>query len=343
MWSSGGDRRARAALAAAALSWGFAAGCEETRTIDVCGRGDEVALEGGLVVSFLDEDGAVLAFRETSPAPRASFELDVPGGATEVLVEGRDGGGVVVAHGRGALEEGGACVCFARDSQYLAACEGIACRQEGGTCGFVDAASGQAAGARTLTIGENADDALHGAVDTFLDGSLGNELRNFGATDRIEVNSDTVGLFWFDLRALPTVSQVDEAAFTLIVPSLDGDTSLEMVFLSPVLEAWEEGLENGADGCASWMCRQPDVPWTTVGCGAPGSRADTALGYFVADVFDTPIGLASPALAERVQGWIADPATNFGLAASCGCGTRYASREGSDGLRPRLSVTYRLP
>jgi hypothetical protein len=226
----------------------------------------------------------------------------------------------------------------AQESQYLAACEGIACRVQGGSCQFLDEGTGELAAAHTIFVGDNSDDTGGGTRDTFLRAS--NLEGNFGQAIELDISSDESAVVWFDLSLMPTTSQIEDAELT--IHATENGTS-EDVLLSRILEPWDEGgNSDGAVGAASWLERRTGTPWTAPGCGAPGSREATPLASAAVPP-DSPAVIGSAALTGAVQQWVAEPASNFGVAVSCGCDAALVSSEGQDGLRPRLSVTYSLP
>jgi hypothetical protein len=319
---------------------GVVAGCAEAaRPIDLCGRGDEVELDGEVIVAFLDEAGEILTFASVEPDPAARLVLDVPAGAVAIEVEGHDAAGDLVAHGRGAFDDDGACVCIAQGAQYAAACEQIVCQVENEVCRFFDAVSGDANPSRTLVFGENEGDHPGEVADTFIRGVVGQEEQNFAVIPRLEVSAEEVGLVRFDLAALPTASAIEAATLRLVT----GNESSEVFQVSRVLEPWLEGAADGAIGCASWTCRVPGIDWTDPGCGTPGSRESPPLAIFEPSTLG-PIGVTSDGLAGAVGMWVGDPSTNNGFALhSDGGNGDFASTQGADGDRPRLEVVFTLP
>lgn len=332
-----GDTAARGWLCAAILPLAAAA-CSSSARLDLCGRGDRVDFEGGVRVSFLDEDGQVIDVGEVTPDPSAHLDLDAPGGAVEVLIEGLDGDRQVVAHGRAPLEDDGACVCVAQEAQYQAACERVACVAGGDECEFVDADSGQPVGTRTLSIGENADDAASGATDTFMRESNGTG--NFGQDVDLNISGDETGLLRFDLRALPSGTLVESATLSIFATDNGSDEELEV---TRVLESWAEGSKSdGSSGAASWLEREVDTPWSVAGCGAPDSRDVAPLASFAPIPLEES-EISSSQLTDAVQQWIQESADNFGVAMTCSCDASLVSSQGEDGRRPRLAVTFTLP
>jgi hypothetical protein len=323
----------------------IAAACADRPTIDLCRRGDRVELGNGFSLEFRDAQGNVLATRDASAEATSHFDDAVPSGAVEVVVIGRDNSGTTVAHGVARIVGAEACVCVAREEQYIAACAGIGCSIEGGACRFHDDATGAPTGPRTLRLGNNTADVGAVTRDTFLRSAVGFEDFNYGGDDVIEVGDFETLLLGFDLTALPTTSQVTEAVLTLQVSTESSSATSQLVGFRPVLEEWDEGFGMGELGCASWNCRRAGgVAWTNPGCVGPTSCAEAS----VAGVFPAMLGATydigpEAALTAVVDGWVRQPQTNFGLAARSAGNARFISSEGLDGARPRLSVTFTIP
>ncbi|MGE0869011.1 MAG: DNRLRE domain-containing protein [Kofleriaceae bacterium] len=355
----------RAAAAAACAIGAMFAGCGDDpdpaapALIHVCGRGDRAELaaaigSGTLDLDFLDSNGTTVAMA-TVAADASDSELptDIPASAVSVRVSGRaTAGGPVLATGTGATAgDGAGCVCFSLIGEHLAACEGVTCTVDNGACAF------DPPGPRTLVFGENDTgtmlDDVHGVTaDTYLRSTTGMEMQNFGQFTEVRADSDPamVGLLRFDLRALPKTAKISSATLTLTLSTDPEATTDYPIGFSRVLEAWDEGTNATPDGegCASWMCRKPGVPWTSVGCG-PGSCAASVEASLPNA---TQLGMAySVSLLAAVSDWVSDPASNFGIAINVDGGTNpmtnvvFVSSQApaADGARPRLSVTYELP
>jgi len=192
----------------------------------------------------------------------------------------------------------------------------------------------------TATFGETGM-ATYGLVthDTTLD--RGQSTSNYGADDALQCDggfNPKVGLLQFDLVALPSTVTVVSATLRVYTES---DVTTATVGVFQVMEAWDEGMENMAPGAANWTDRQPGVAW--MGSGAsPPSRAQASMTSFVPATASAAYDLAlDPGV---VQGWIADPATNFGVAFVCtdSNGTYFDAHEvATPATRPLLTITYR--
>jgi len=99
-------------------------------------------------------------------------------------------------------------------------------------------------------------------------------------------------------------------------------------------------LENWAETSATWNQRSSGVAWSTTGANPPGSRSATPIGSFTPGPAFTEFSVALTPAA--IAGWVANPATNFGLAIFSANvdGPRFVSREGSAANRPFLRITH---
>lgn len=176
-------------------------------------------------------------------------------------------------------------------------------------------------------------------ADTTLDSAV--KTANFGAATELRVDAAAVSLVRFDLA--PVGSGTVVTAELHVWTTATGGLDRGQVAVFAVLEAWDEGTDTGQDGVASWNQRRAGTDWTDPGAGAPDSRAATLLGQAqaVADASEAVIAL-SPAV---VNGWMAEPTTNFGLAlVGVDTFSRHlilVSREGQSGHAPVLHVRIR--
>lgn len=321
------------------------AACTSGATLDICGRGDRVDLPGGLLITFYDASERPLATITAAADRPTTLPFEIPDGAVYVGVDGLGGSpDEELAGGWAAVTRDGACVCLTAAGQWDAVCDGITCQVANGRCVFVDAETGQPAGARTLAFGENDRDDVRGVTsDTYLAGVAGYTGQNFGQDDAVEVDgSPTVGLVRFDLVSLPSTAIVESAQLLLHVVDVPGAESPAPLELAPIREEWAEGLGDGAPGCASWTCRLPDTPWTDPGCGVPTSRDQTPVAGVPSLERAATYPLETPELTALVQAWVAGDIPNFGLAATCADDTMFVSSQGADGDRPELVITFRL-
>ena len=142
------------------------------------------------------------------------------------------------------------------------------------------------------------------------------------------------GLITFDIAGnVPSGSTITDVQLTLTLAqvagssgvSVQGDQTLRTIALYSLTSAWGEGI-TGADhttisgtgegfpahpGDATWTARlYPDVLWTAVG----GDHAATASAVLTvgSTFFSKYTWLSTPALVHDVQGWLQNPASNYG-------------------------------
>jgi hypothetical protein len=229
---------------------------------------------------------------------------------------------------------GGGFVCAFAAAASLAGCGRIGFDPLGDGTGGGGADSDGGAGSsdstgstETLTLPAVADTALNSFAPTL----------NYGTGTSFNVRGDMVstftGLVAFDLS---TVSgAITSATLRLRTGTMALSTgSIEVV---AVLEAWDEGSQNGGAGAASYTMRQGSTPWLTPGCGLL-SRASTSAAQLAPTAANTSYDIELP--PDIVQGWVNDPATNHGFvlaAVGTGNGTvTFASRE--SGTPPQLVI-----
>jgi hypothetical protein len=160
-------------------------------------------------------------------------------------------------------------------------------------------------------------------------------------------------LVQFDLSSIPSHATVTSATLTLTLLKINNGSSTFNVHR--VLADWGEGptISFGGSGVTAepgdvtWLYRfYPGMPWTTTGgdfVAAPSASrtVGTTLGPYV---WGTSAGLVND-----VQGWISNPATNFGWVIrgnETGLKTakKFASREYNNGTSAAvLTVIYTPP
>jgi len=162
---------------------------------------------------------------------------------------------------------------------------------------------------------------------------------NYGSDDFIQIDADpaNVGLMRFEVSALGASVTVTGVELHL---GTAGDDSAGEVNFFEVLEAWDQGQGSGDPGACNWTDRKPGVAWATAGVG-PGSRGMFSLGALSpVNAYADYVVVLPP---ELVQGWLADPDANFGLAlvtASPDSVDLRASSHAQSGHRPMLVVSY---
>jgi formylglycine-generating enzyme required for sulfatase activity len=267
----------------AALVLGLlAAGCREPsqRSLDVCARGDRAllgaALAGGRIDVRVEVEGEVVAEGSVPADGPSRIDIDLPAGHAEVVLEGRDSGGEVVASGEGVLDGDGGCACLALAAQEAAVCGGIECAVVADRCRFDQ--NGLPAGRQTLT-------AL-AVADTWLDGTQPDAPH--GDDPMLRVAVDATALVRFDLSALPAAATIEGATLTLA--RADGSTSRPV--LDVIAAAWDPGTATWNDAPALEALGLPAQPGPT----------DTIL-YDVTDVVARWVGAAgeNPALGVELS------------------------------------------
>jgi hypothetical protein len=198
--------------------------------------------------------------------------------------------------------------------------------------------------------------ALNPAADTTIFEENGNASDAKGPgifAGRIVVGAIRRAFLRFDVAgAVPAGSTVSSAELRLsLTRSNSGSVSAS---LHRVSGAWGEGTSNAGDpggkgapataGDATWTQRvYPATPWTVPGGDAALTASGTTLiGSSLTDYIFT----TTPAMAADVQGWLDQPATNFGWQLRADetrtpTAKRFGSRENaSPALQPVLLVTY---
>jgi hypothetical protein len=186
--------------------------------------------------------------------------------------------------------------------------------------------------------------AVPDVTDTFV--RLTQPTLNFGARDRMCADTTTDDrriLLRIDVSALPVGTQVVDATMHLWTGTSTNDLSTQTFSFYPLLEAWDEGNQDGVDGAASWNERKAGTAWTVAGAGV-GSRSEAVAGSFTPTALDTEYAVAlDPSV---VSGWIEDAASNFGLvvvAAGQDGGCFDTTENAIAGKHPTLVVTWVAP
>ena len=155
-------------------------------------------------------------------------------------------------------------------------------------------------------------------------------------------------LLAFDLNALP--SAVTITAVQLVL-SMDRTISGASAFsLHRVAENWGEGASNaGSPGGTGNLAQPGDATWRaalfpgTLWSAPGGNFAASASATTAVDAVGT-YTWTSAQMAADVQGWVNNPATNFGWLLKDGetalSAKRFHSGEGAAALRPKLIVTF---
>jgi hypothetical protein len=205
--------------------------------------------------------------------------------------------------------------------------------------------------AETVTLTPVADNSLIGKT-------LANN-NNMGAEPTMAVGGFASGgagrgLLRFDLAAIPRGATITSVSLALTVVKVPSGQQASIFTLNRMLRSWAEGSKSGQTG-------QPASPgestWETSGNGdwsAPGGASGDDFSASSSSAVNmstaTKYTFAStPDLVADVQGWVNDPATNFGwmlkadLEATHKTAKRIASRQATAPTRPSLKVDFILP
>jgi len=194
--------------------------------------------------------------------------------------------------------------------------------------------------AQTTVRYQQGKNGYAGVVDTQIDKFWDD---TFGGIERLEVRHwDDTGstekmnlLIRFDVTNLPLDATVTSAKLTMFNLRARGQPASPVVVLQKVTSTW--------DNKTRWNTA-PSVTATTVTCPPVDSLTNDPV---------VPEMYAITGLETLVQGWIASPATNFGIMLSCATSLnlKFASSEYPDPAdttifspyRPELEVTYTTP
>lgn len=157
----------------------------------------------------------------------------------------------------------------------------------------------------------------------------------------------------FNIAAnVPAGATIQAVTLTLQVLRKSKDSnSADNYLLHPLTVNWGEGATGGAGGGGD-PAGAGDATWTSNLFGtstwtvAGGDYAAVASGSIGLDAPGSYTSQSSAGLVNAVQGWLDNPATNFGwiLIAqdeNANSAREFASREATDtGTRPTLTVTY---
>ncbi len=211
----------------------------------------------------------------------------------------------------------------------------------------------------TVTIPATADTALH---ELFSDSNMGGTLFMVaGATKNIFDGFSTYarmrGLIRFDLGGqIPAGAVVSGVKVNMSVTfkPTPGPAPGSMFALHRMLKDWTEGTKVGVGtsataGEATWIGPKGNATaWEAPGAGGSGDAAAEASSAVFMDTVGRYAFPTSAELVADVQGWVDQPASNFGwLMKSTSedvgqTGRRFGAREDA-GARATLEVTYSLP
>lgn len=181
-----------------------------------------------------------------------------------------------------------------------------------------------------------------GAAQYFFAGRVGT---NGGSTLRR-------GTIRFNLATIPAGSTITSVSLRLYC-SAAGLTTQYPVSLKKMNASWGEGSSTAfggggapsTDGDATWLHRfYPNTPWSSAGgqfaSTASATRQVAGQGYYT--------WASTPQLVADVQGWLDNPATNFGWLVQGNetvlqSAKRFDSREAAASTRPQLTIVYTRP
>jgi hypothetical protein len=227
--------------------------------------------------------------------------------------------------------------------------------------------SAPSARSASVTIGANKDNSIY---QNFANNSAGGSAGIFVGT--AGTGSPRRGFIAFDVAgSVPVGATITSAQLTLYLGKVGG-ASNQTVGLHRLTADWGEGTAGDSNptignsgmgfaagaGDATWNARSfGSSLWTSP--GATGDfNATASAGAVIAPIVAPPnpsAWLSTPALVNDVQGWLSNPATNFGWVlintneASPGTVCAFYSRSatadaGGDPLdpiaRPALTITY---
>jgi len=174
-----------------------------------------------------------------------------------------------------------------------------------------------------------------------------------GRTSIIDKGSRRRGVIGFDLSAaIPSGSTITSVTLTLHHPQ--SNNGRQTVRLHRLLADWGEGEASSPGGSgapagagdATWLhTSYPSDYWSAPGGDYAASPSDSQI---VADLGDYTWG-STDAMVQDVQGWLDDPASNFGWIVIGNEMTiqtvkRLASREWTEPTeRPRLTIDFDAP
>lgn len=190
---------------------------------------------------------------------------------------------------------------------------------------------------------------------------------NLGGTTLVagtnQGSSRSRALFRFDLSALPTGASITQVRVALNVtrrpdPDQHGGPVGSDFSLFRLLVGWGEGTggdvtgSNAQPGDATWSDRHfGSASWGGAGGAAGVDFANDPSATTSVGGIGTYLWGSSSELIADTQGWLDDPATNFGFIlisqseGTPGTGRRFASREQPGGgiPAPQLQLTYSVP
>jgi hypothetical protein len=159
------------------------------------------------------------------------------------------------------------------------------------------------------------------------------------------------GLIAFDLSVIPADAEITDASLSLHLSKSGPAPGPIGITLSPVVLDWGEGASNaGTPGGNGAAAQTGDATWVfnffnTSSWTAPGGDFSPAISATtVLGAIDQTYTWSGVGMISDVQGWVANPASNFGWVirgdeAASASAQRFHSRENTENA-PQLSITY---
>jgi len=160
------------------------------------------------------------------------------------------------------------------------------------------------------------------------------------------------GLIAFDLTGIPPNATVTNASLSMYLSMTHGGSA--SVSLHKTSRDWGEGASDaGEPGGAGVQAEVNDATWfhtfydTVFWTNHGGDFSATSSAATTVSSVDTTYTWTGPGVVADVQGWISNPATNFGWViqgneTTAGKAQRFNTRENTNNP-PRLTVTYQAP
>ncbi len=200
--------------------------------------------------------------------------------------------------------------------------------------------------AGTVSLAPSKDNTLYQSTIGNLSSGSGPELF-VGATAGLAARRAVMS---FDLSSIPAGSSITSVSLSMSVVQVPaGGGAPGTVGIHSLTTSWGEGTSNGSGagdaatpGDATWIHRFFDTTsWTTPGGDfSAGTLASTSINGVGAYAW------SSPSLIASVQGWLDNPASNFGWIfvgneSTARTARVYGSRENVDtSVQPALTITY---
>jgi hypothetical protein len=179
--------------------------------------------------------------------------------------------------------------------------------------------------------------SLTPVADAYIDGKK--TTTNFGAAASLTVNGnpDDAALLRFDLSSIPAGSTLRSATLSLNITGASTNT----------YEIYEL-KRNWSESQVTWKKANSSANWQSAGAQGSLDRGSTVLGTIHSTAAGTSIINLTTAGVAAVQGWINNPATNFGFVIEDYANANkddlvFSSKEAAVANRPKLQLVYDPP